>query len=127
MQRVCTMLLTALLVQVGWAAGGGPVRADWGPIFSRQVDASGDLRIRWLGPFFERSVSSRGQCLHAMRPFYAGAWDPRAERQVRDFLWPLGSAKRFHEESSWRLLVFYGQRFDVEDPASRRRVWLLPF
>jgi hypothetical protein len=103
-----------------------PFTFDCGPIASRHVNADGHLRLRVLGPFFEKTETPEGDDFWGLRPLYAQAEDSQAERKVHDFVWPLGSAKRFRNQASWRFLVAYSQRFDVTDPESRYRFWLLP-
>jgi len=120
-------LLGVLLLEAvrGWAWEVHP-EFDLGPFFMRWDDAVGTRRTRAAGPFLERARCRDGAWLKAVRPFWAAAGDPAAERSVHDYLWPVGSSKRFRKEASWRFIVAYGLRFDVDDPRSRYHVWILP-
>lgn len=100
---------------------------DWGPLISRRQDVHGDMRLRILGPFFERAISAEGQTLTAVRPLASYYDHPDVERHGMDVLWPVAHYKGFRDERSVRVLLAYYSRFDVNDPESRYRVWVLPF
>ncbi len=116
-----------LLLGGALAAESEPLTYDFGPIVSRQADANGEIHLKVLGPLFEHVLSKNGDRYWGVRPFYSQTEDAAAERQINDFLWPIAGTKQFRDESSWRVLLAYGQRFDSDDPESRYRVWILPF
>lgn len=99
---------------------------DWGFIASSFRDVNGDLRFRVGGPFFEKSTATNGNTFLASRPFYSRAYDRSAERAIQEVLWPIASAKRFRGEFSWRFLTAISLDYDVDDPLSRYRFWVLP-
>ena len=45
---------------------------------------------------------------------------------VKDFLWPVGTAKTLGKETDWWVLLGMGHDFDNTDPDSRYRTWILP-
>ncbi len=116
---VCSLLWT------GYARA-EPGEFDWGFIASRSRDVHGVMRFRAVGPFFERATADDGQQLTAVRPLFSRYADPANERIRREYLWPLGYDKKFRNEYGGRYGLAYWQRFDVTDPKSRYRFWLLP-
>ena len=107
---------------VPWA-----VESDWGPLASWMDDSAGDARFRAAGPFWERAESPDGKSLHAfLRPLFARAADPVADRDSWDCLWPIASGKTFGKEKSWRVLISWFLDPDRTDPKSQYRFWLLP-
>ena len=103
-----------------------PLEYDWGPLVSRHTDVNGDLRFRFLGPFFEWAQSPQGDRLWAVRPFHGSAWDAKAERKVSEFLWPIEQGKRFRNEFSRRFLLAYYLDYDTTAPKSQYHFWILP-
>jgi len=99
---------------------------DLGPIAYRGVGLDGAGVFKAAGPFYELNHKRGGGVMRALRPLYAYESSPWFERWRREFVWPLADAKGFKDELSWRFLIWYGTDFDVNDPASRYRVWLLP-
>ena len=101
--------------------------SDWGPLASWIDDADGAERFRAAGPFWERAEGAGGQTLQAcLRPVWARAADPAADRTSWDFLWPLASGKTFGKQRSWRSLLLYFFDRDRTDPRSQYRFWLFP-
>lgn len=121
------LLLTALCSLL-WTTSSpaDPGEFDFGFIASRSRDIHGVMRLRALGPFFERATADDGQQLTAVRPLYSRFADPANDRVRRDYLWPLAYDKRFRQESSGRYLLAFWNRFDVNNPTSRYRFWLFP-
>ena len=103
-----------------------PGEFDFGPIASRYRDVNGDMRLRALGPFFERAVSTNEARLWAVRPLYSTVKDPVSQRRSSEYLWPIATTKQFKKEHSVRVLLTYYTKFDVTDPKSRYRFWMLP-
>lgn len=99
---------------------------DFGPIISRQRDVHGNLRLRALGPIFERAEAADGQRLTAVRPAYSRYVNPGLEQARSDYVWPVGYSKAFRDERSGRVLLAYWTRFDINDPQSRYRFWIIP-
>ena len=117
-----------LLLSAGLAfAGDEEARTfDWGFIASRQPDVHGDMRTKFLGPFFEFASSTNGMEFRAFRPLHSKVYDPVARRETHDILWPIAMAKRHDTEFRWRFLLTYYHDFDVNDPVSRYRFMSLP-
>jgi hypothetical protein len=128
-RRCALVALAGLLGGPGCTTPQSPesARFDFGPIASRRVDALGEVRLRGLGPLLEWSEGEDERRFAAVRPFYSRVEDPATERWRSDVLWPVGYTKRFKDEVSGRFLTALWTRFDVEDPASRYRFWILPF
>ena len=130
------MARTALGVALGAGASGcatttrrtdAPREADWGPIFSRRVEPDGTERVRALGPVVETVREPDGSRLTAVRPFFVHTADAESGWVRRDWLWPVASSKRLDDrQASWRVLIAWGQRFDLADPEGRWRLWVLP-
>ncbi len=120
-------LLSLPLADPVWADERAPLEFDFGPLISRQRDLHGHMRLRALGPFFERATQEDGQALTAVRPLYSRYEHPELERRRSEYVWPLGYSKRFRDEHSGRVLLAFWTRFDTTDPASRYRFWLIPF
>ncbi len=130
MHRLIRFTLITLLCVPAFSMAGAddrdPLEFDFGPLISRQRDLHGHMRLRVLGPFFERATHDDGQTLTAVRPLYSRYDDPEMERRRSEYLWPVGYTKQFRDEHSGRVLLAFWTRFDVEDPDSRYRFWLFP-
>jgi len=104
-----------------------PVFQDWGPFYSRRIDTQGHERTRALGPVYEHTVTPEGWSLRAARPFFI-RWNHDGDGFLRrEVLWPLAQTSRLGDQRSWRVLLTYGTNWDVNDPESRYRLWVLPF
>ncbi|MBU1693030.1 MAG: hypothetical protein KKC51_03605 [Verrucomicrobia bacterium] len=117
-------LLIWLLVSAEVRASGPEF--DWGFLASRLEDANGEVRVRGLGPIFERAVSAEGARLSAVRPLYYAGADARAERRFREFLWPVATTRRFLNERDTRVLLAYYKNFNVAELHGRYRFMVLP-
>ncbi len=130
MHRLIRGLLPVALVAGLWLSdvhADADIREfDFGPIISRQRDVHGTMRLRALGPFFERAIHEDGQSLTAVRPLFSHYDNPEYERHRYEVLWPLAHYKGFRDERSGRVLLAWWTRFDINDPESRYRFWLIP-
>ncbi len=121
---VCFLLAAGV---TAWCDAPRPREFDWGPIASRVTDVNGDVRLRALGPFFEAARSPNGSELFALRPLAAWADDRHGGRWSFDFVWPVLTYKRFRQERWLRFAYLMHYRdFDVNDPRSRYRFWIVP-
>ena len=125
MKRFC---LAFILMSCGCPVLGSdkPREFDFGFIASRLEDPDGNMRLKILGPIYERAYSINGAQLRAVRPFYSSYTDPVTERRQKDIVWPIAAAKRFRHEFSWRVLLTWYVDFDRTDSKSRYRFWSLP-
>lgn len=119
-------LLAVLLAMPARAEAPARREFDLGFVASRIEDANGVWRTRVLGPFLESAVATNNVRIWAARPLYSGYGQPEARRTVRDILWPAGYAVRIEDQLSWGFLVARYLDYDVEDPRSRYRLWVLP-
>lgn len=122
-----------LLVCGVWLAGclplgaaEGPVRSDWGPFYSEVEDPTGNLRRRALGPVLERTTSSEGHRFWAVRPAASRIADAADRRSRVEVLWPVAIGRRLDDQSSLRFLTGWFVDYDVHDPESPYRAWVLP-
>ena len=104
-----------------------PSALDVGFFANRSTDLEGRHSLKVLGPLYEDSIDTHKKSLRALRPFYSSVKDSGEERELQEFLWPLGSSKRFKNQFSLRLLTALYFDEDVNNPESRYRTWLLPF
>ena len=121
-------ILLAVLAGVAPVYGDGARDAewDWGPFASRLRDVHGTTRLRAVGPLVEYARDDEGRYLLAIRPLAAGAGDAETGWTRREALWPLLAGKKLREEATWRFALVWYQDFDVNDPAARWRLWVLP-
>ena len=122
----CTLFFLAIALL---ALLTGPAQAivwDWGPLASRIDDVTGADRLEALGPLYESATATNGMRFRAVRPFYGRFYDPGTGREYRDYLWPVGTAKRERDGYHWRFLLTFYHDFDTTDPRSRYRFWSLP-
>ena len=104
-----------------------PREFDWGFIASRLEDPAGNMRLKVLGPIYERAVSTNGAELRAIRPLYSSFADPATERRGKEVVWPIASVNQFRDDFHWRVLLTWYTDFNRKDPKSRYRFWSLPF
>ncbi len=103
------------------------MQSDWGPFYGRWTDVHANTRTRALGPVYEKIETPEDWQFHAVRPFQS-LWDHEGDRvERREVLWPVAKASRRGDARSWRFLLTWGMNWDVEDPESRHRLWVLPF
>lgn len=96
---------------------------DFGFVASRLADPDGNMRLKILGPIYERACATNGAQLRAVRPFYSSFTDPATERHRKDMLWPIASSTQFRKEFRWRFLLTWYTDFDRTNPKSRYRLW----
>lgn len=130
--RIPLMLMGLLLAAPAWASRpADPPSFDAGFLASRHRDVNGDTRLKALGPFFEMGQSTQGMKLLAVRPFYSSVEAPATESSAKDYVWPLGTHRRNHDEERSRYLIFFSFRHQqpphAETAKRRYRFWLLPF
>ncbi|MBU0677703.1 MAG: hypothetical protein KJ626_06270 [Verrucomicrobia bacterium] len=119
-------LLAVFVSTAAYGSRTGVAEFDFGPIVSRHVDVNGDTRLRALGPLFEKASSEDGKSFAAVRPLFSNTKDPVMERETTEVLWPLASVRDFRDETYWRVLTAIYQDWDVNNPYSRYRFWILP-
>ena len=102
-----------------------PPILDGGPLLSHDTDLAGDDRLRAAGPLVERLAVPDGPVYSAVHPLVSTVVDPVRDRQLTEYLWPLGMKKDLAGETDWRYLVAFGHDFDNQAP-SRFRYTLFP-
>lgn len=106
------------------AASGGEI--DFGFLFFRGADLDGSERVTAAGPVYEARRVGEEASLLAVRPFYSAVEERARGRRLQEFLWPVGTIKKFKGETSWRFLVAYGTDFDRADSDTRYRFVVFP-
>lgn len=81
---------------------------------------------RRFGPLYEEAQWEDGRHLTALRPFYCRLSDPARERTRMEWLWPVASWRESGSMSSGRILTAFFQDFNMDDPQSQSRTWILP-
>ena len=100
---------------------------DFAPFYESGTDVFGNRRWRALGPILESRQSEKGNELFAIRPLYSFMSDPAENLYRRQVLYPLLMAKGIGSEWDWHFaLLFSYHDFDVNDPFSKYRLWLVP-
>jgi len=111
-----------------FAKGSAEVDVDFAPFFQKGTDIYGNARWRALGPLLESKRTEGGDELLALRPFYSYAFDSAENLYRRQMLYPVLMAKGKDAEMEWHfLLLFSYHDFDINDPCSKYRLWLIPF
>ena len=101
---------------------------DFAPFFQKGTDIYGNARWRALGPLLESKHTEGGDELLAFRPLYSYAFDSAENLYRRQMLYPVLMAKGKDAEMEWHfLLLFNYHDFDINDPYSKYRLWLIPF
>ncbi len=117
-----------------WLLFAGPLsaasnwmRSDWGPFYADWTDVHGNEHRKILGPVLEKIETPEGWRFSAVRPFTVG-WNNEGDGfQRREILWPVARSTRNDNAFSWRFLLTFSTDWDVTDPESRARLWVLPF
>lgn len=100
---------------------------DFAPIFQKGTDIYGNARWRALGPLFESKRSPGGDELLALRPFYSYVFDADENLYRRQILYPVLISKGNDAEMAWHfMLLFHYHDFDINNPYSKYRLWLIP-
>ncbi len=93
-----------------------------------EVEPLPQTHRRWAGPFYEDADwGAAARKMQALRPFYNRFVEPQADYSRTEWLWPLVSWRRIGAMRSSRILLAFFQNFDVADPRSQSRAWILPF
>src|ERR1035437_2974063 len=75
---------------------------------------------------FAQHETRDAQEVWAFSPFFSQVRS-REDNKVRtDVLWPLASVRRWHEESSGRILTTWYRDTDQNDPSGAYHVWAIP-
>jgi len=111
----------------GWAGNAPVIDYDWGPFAASWTDVHGNERSRFAGPFVDTIRSPEDWTFRAVRPLWSTWSNPGLETTNSEYLWPVASKRRQEEQRSWRVLLSWGWNWDVDDPESRHRLWILPF
>jgi len=130
LNRVRIILLGMALfgcTSTGLQAEDPVIEYDWGPIAASWRDVDGNQRNRYLGPFIERIESPKKDTAHAFRPFYHRWHIEEDDFNRTEILWPIWVNRSRENSRYWRFLLNFGWNWDVNDPESRWRLWLLPF
>lgn len=125
MKRLALAFLLCLAARTA-VASDSPREFDLGFVVSRLRDPNGDLRVRALGPLLEWAESTNGLRFSAFRPFSATVSDPAAGRRTRYVMWPVATVRRLRNDLSWRVLLAFYVDYDMSDPHSLYRFWILP-
>ena len=75
-----------------------------------------------VGPLVESQRTHKGETFLAVRPFYSretNATNAPVQRRSNDYLWPVGHSNYKDERYSWRLLLFYGNGGDADEPVAK--------
>ncbi|MDP6525314.1 MAG: hypothetical protein QGI24_00430 [Kiritimatiellia bacterium] len=127
--RISFHMLACLLLATGFgpSAHAGTPRAstnttifplyDWGPLFLNDTSVTTNARLRAAGPILEWQEEPAGRTFSAVRPFHSAFYDPDRDRELHDFLWPIGQYRRLEKESFWRFLWIYGRDKDNTGPS----------
>ncbi len=122
----CMLCLVSLLVLPHQLPAADQADFDFGPLISRDTTMTGERRVRAFGPIYEAWVGEGGQSFVALRPFFSRIEVPSRNASRSEFLWPLGMTKVVGQQrTSWFANLFETD-FDVDDPTSRHRLWIVP-
>jgi len=101
---------------------------DFAPIYQKGTDIYGNKRCRALGPLFESRQAASGDEVLAVRPFSTYAYDAANNMRRHHILYPIWMQKSDGVEwDSHFMLLFLYHDFDIHDPYSKYRLWLIPF
>lgn len=101
---------------------------DFAPLFSIDRDVSGAGRIRALGPLFEFTSAADDKEMWAVRPLTSFESFGVNHKTQRNVLWPVWMGESFQDEYQWYIMFLINWlNYDINDPASRYRFWMLPF
>lgn len=100
---------------------------DWGPFYGEYEDVYGNQRVKYLGPIGDHKTDATGDLIRAVRPFYHMGYQAEGDFRRSEFLWPIGVRRTRDDSSYTRVLLNFFWNWDVKDPSSAWRMWLLPF
>ncbi len=118
--------VAAVLLLLPVARAALPLSRDFTHIVSATTDPTVETRRQLLGPFYEQVEWEDERVFRAIRPFYSRISDPELERTHTDWLWPLARWRTDRTMRSGRILLAFFHDFDVDDPQSQSRAWVLP-
>jgi hypothetical protein len=125
--RRASFFLVCLFYFVFLSFAAAEPEIDFAPFFQKGTDIYGNARWRALGPIFESRHTAGGDELLAMRPFYSYAFNAAENLYRRQMLYPVLMTKGKDAEMEWHfLLLFNYHDFDINDPYSKYRLWLIP-
>ena len=105
----------------------GEAEIDFAPLFQKGKDIYGNARWRALGPLFESRRTEKGDKMVALRPFYSYIFDSAENLYRRQVLYPVWMEKGIDAGRDVHFaLLFSYHDFDVNDPDSKYRLWLVP-
>lgn len=121
-------LISAFLLATILSGSFAADEIDFGPFFLKDKDVYGNARWRALGPLLESRKAANGNELQAFHPFYSYAFDAAENIYRRQILYPVWLAKGRDAEVEYRFMLLWQYHdFDLNDPCSKYRLWLLPF
>jgi len=101
---------------------------DFAPFFQKGTDIYGNARWRALGPLLESRKTGKGDTLLAVRPLYSYLFDSAENLYRCQILYPVWMAKGKDAERDWHFVLLCSYHdFDINDPHSKYRLWLVPF
>lgn len=87
----------------------------------------GEITSRFrVGPFFEYRATDRNEFFWAIRPFYSYMSDPNTDTEVSDFVWPISTWHRLHNQTWWRFALAYGSDDDITNDDAGWKTALFP-
>ncbi len=126
--RLFFLILAALLVNPVLSSFASEDEIDFAPFFQKGTDIYGNARWRALGPLLESRKTDKGDTLLAVRPLYSHVFDPAENLYRSQVLYPVWMSKGNGTELDCHfLLLFSYHDFDINDPYSKYRLWLIPF
>jgi hypothetical protein len=99
---------------------------DAGLLFYQGYDVEGNRLKTTAGPFVERRETDTGNSMFAIRPFYSVTRSEERDRELYEYLWPLGMYKKYQGTTYWRFLLAWGHDFDNTQSGSRYRYSIFP-
>ncbi len=100
---------------------------DWGPFFAQWTDVHDNERSTILGPVRDEVTTPEGWHFQSWRPLWVN-WNHEGDTVNRyEAVWPLWTMKRRGNQRTWRFILNFGTNWDIYDPNSRWRLWIMPF
>lgn len=93
-----------------------------GVVASRDVTLATNVRYRAVGPIVELQLAPGGRDFSAVRPVFSRTTGPAGSNTLTDVLWPIAHVRRRPDETTWRVLLAYGNRDHGGDPPGFRTV-----
>ena len=88
--------------------------------------------VKEFGPLREEVTTASGATRVSYRPFlYTNIFDPAADAERTEILWPFFEANRRNDAYSWRFMLFFGgnrgERNLAADGREMYHTWIFPF